>query len=205
MGPDFASRHVQDKVLSLLRNYAALYCGLHRLKMPSIFLGAPALCGRFNILLLSKYSQLKCKYTELNYWSKTHYGVYSMLIINLLSLSNVQGIVRLRYWDKEKNQCIREKTGAQNIVKEIKQYQKKWLQHVQRIDTNRIPKQALQYRPKGRRNIGWPKKRWRDQLHFENQGKENTPNLSWTCWWWGITIWGNLLSKTPKLRFLYMW
>ena len=26
--------------------------------------------------------------------------------------------------DKEKNQCIREKTGAQNIVKEIKQYQK---------------------------------------------------------------------------------
>jgi len=25
--------------------------------------------------------------------------------------------------DKEKNQCIREKTGAQNIVKEIKQYQ----------------------------------------------------------------------------------
>jgi hypothetical protein len=24
------------------------------------------------------------------------------------------------------------------IVKEIKQYQKKWLQHVQRMDTNRI-------------------------------------------------------------------
>ena len=31
------------------------------------------------------------------------------------------GITKL---DKEKNQCIREKTGAQNIVKEIKQYQK---------------------------------------------------------------------------------
>jgi hypothetical protein len=38
--------------------------------------------------------------------------------------------------DKEKNQCIREKTGAQNIVKEIKQNQEKWLQHVQRMDTN---------------------------------------------------------------------
>jgi len=36
--------------------------------------------------------------------------------------------------DKEKNQGIREKTGAQNIVKEIKQYQEKWLQHVQRMD-----------------------------------------------------------------------
>jgi len=42
--------------------------------------------------------------------------------------------------DKEKNQCIREKNGIGNIVKGIKQYQKKWLHHVQRIDTNRIPK-----------------------------------------------------------------
>ena len=66
------------------------------------------------------------------------------------------------------NQCIKEKTGAQNIVKEIKQYQKKWLQHAQRMDTNRLPRQALKYRPEGRRNIGRPKKRWRDQLHFED-------------------------------------
>ena len=29
-------------------------------------------------------------------------------------------------------------------------------------------KQVLQYRPKGRRNIGRPKKRWREQLHFED-------------------------------------
>ena len=29
--------------------------------------------------------------------------------------------------------------GAQNIVQEIKQYQKKWLKHVQRMDTNWIP------------------------------------------------------------------
>ena len=44
--------------------------------------------------------------------------------------------------DKEKNQCIRQKTGAQNVLQEIKQYQEKWLQHVQRMDTNRLPKQA---------------------------------------------------------------
>ena len=56
--------------------------------------------------------------------------------------------------DKEKKQCIRQKTGAQNTVKEVKQYQEKWLQHVQRMDTDRLPKQALQYKPKGRRNIG---------------------------------------------------
>jgi len=70
--------------------------------------------------------------------------------------------------DKEKNQYIRKKKVAKNTVKEIKQYQKKWLQHVQRMDTKRLPRQALKYRPEGRRNIGRPKKRWRDQLHFED-------------------------------------
>jgi len=80
-------------------------------------------------------------------------------------LRHLLGITKL---DKEKNQCIRENTGAQNIVKEIKQYQKKWLQHVERMDRNRLPRQALKYRPEGRRNIGQPKKRWRGQLHFED-------------------------------------
>ena len=76
-------------------------------------------------------------------------------------LRHLLGITKL---DKVKNQCIREKSGAQNIVKEIKQYQKKWLQHVQRMDRNtrRLPRQALKYRPEERRNIGRPKKRWRD-------------------------------------------
>ena len=91
------------------------------------------------------------------------------------SLRRLLGIIKS---DKEKNQCNRGKTGAQNIVKEIKQHQKKWLQHVQRMDRNRIPKQTLQYRPKGRRNLGRPKKRWRDQLHLEDYGTENTPNTS---------------------------
>ena len=47
-------------------------------------------------------------------------------------LRHLLGITKL---DKEKNQCIGGKTGAQNIVKEIKQCQEKWLQHVQRMDT----------------------------------------------------------------------
>jgi len=85
-------------------------------------------------------------------------------------LRHLLGITKL---DKEKNQCIREKTGAENIVKEIKQYQEKWLQHIQRMDTNRIPKQALQHKPKGRRYIGRPRKRWRDQFHFEGTRNRN--------------------------------
>ena len=60
-------------------------------------------------------------------------------------LRHLLGITKL---DKEINQRVMKKTGAQNIVKEIKQYQEKWLQHVQRMDTNRLPKQALLYKPK---------------------------------------------------------
>jgi len=79
-------------------------------------------------------------------------------------LRHLLGITKL---DKERNQCIRGKMGPQNVAKQLKQYQKKWLQHVQRMDIIRLPRQALKYRPEGRRSIGRPKKRWRDQLHFE--------------------------------------
>jgi hypothetical protein len=56
-------------------------------------------------------------------------------------LRHLLGITKL---GKEKNQRTRGKMGAQNIVKEIKQYHKKWLQHTQRVNTNSIPKLALQ-------------------------------------------------------------
>ena len=39
-------------------------------------------------------------------------------------------------------------------------------------------KTSTKYRPKGRRNIGRPKNRWRGQLHFEDQRTGNTPNPS---------------------------
>ena len=52
------------------------------------------------------------------------------------------------------------------------------------MDKNRLPKQALQYKPKRQRNIGRPRKRWRDQLHLEDQGTGNTPNPSGRWWWY---------------------
>jgi len=39
-----------------------------------------------------------------------------------------------------------------------------WFQHLQRMPQNRIPLKPYYYRPQGRRTIGRPKKRWREQL-----------------------------------------
>ena len=78
-------------------------------------------------------------------------------------VEDAMGRTQVFDWFRQFKEC-----GAQNIVKEIKQYQKKWLQHVQRMDRNGLPRQALKYKPERRRNFGRPKKRWRDQLHFED-------------------------------------
>ena len=63
----------------------------------------------------------------------------------------------------------------------------------------RLPKQALQYKPKRRRNIGRPRKRCRDQLHLEDQGTENTPNPSGTTMWVTVTIGEKKKEKTRKI------
>jgi hypothetical protein len=81
-------------------------------------------------------------------------------------LRHLLGITEL---DKEKNQCIRGKNWGTGHSKENKTIPEKVAtKHVQRMDKNRIPKKALQYRPKGRKNIGRPRKRWRDQLYLED-------------------------------------
>jgi len=44
------------------------------------------------------------------------------------------------------------------------EYGRNWLLHLQRMPQNRIPLKSYRYRPQGRRTIGRPKKRWREQL-----------------------------------------
>jgi hypothetical protein len=67
---------------------------------------------------------------------------------------------------KRKNQCIKGKTGTQNIVKEIKKCQKMWLQQVQR--RTQIEYQNKHYNI-DRKDEGTLEDRgWRDQLHLED-------------------------------------
>jgi hypothetical protein len=46
------------------------------------------------------------------------------------------------------------------IQDKITEYRIRWSAHPQRMDNSRLPKQALLYKPRGRRYVGSPRKRW---------------------------------------------
>jgi len=60
-------------------------------------------------------------------------------------------LVGINKLDGEINQSVREKLVVQNSVREVGHCQHNWLQNLHRMDTNRIPKQVLQYKPNGGR------------------------------------------------------
>jgi hypothetical protein len=49
-------------------------------------------------------------------------------------------------------------------VEEIQTNQRKWKEHVERMQDEIPPELALKYQPVGKRNRGHPKKRWKDQI-----------------------------------------
>jgi hypothetical protein len=76
------------------------------------------------------------------------------------------GLTRL---DRQRNPEIRNILKVDNIVEDIKQYQRRWVDHLERMDRSRLPKLAFQYQPRGWRDRGRPRARWKDQEHLELQ------------------------------------
>jgi hypothetical protein len=62
------------------------------------------------------------------------------------------------------NDSIRQELQTESILVKIDKYRRNWFLHLQRMSHNRIPSKAYRYNPQGRRAIGRPRKRWRDQL-----------------------------------------
>ena len=67
-------------------------------------------------------------------------------------------------YDHKTNNSIPKELRITSTLDKIDEYRKKWLLHIQRMSQNRIPLKSYNYRPQGRRSIGRPKKRWREQL-----------------------------------------
>ena len=68
------------------------------------------------------------------------------------------------FYDHKTNDYIRREIRVTGVLDKIDEYRRNWLSHLQRMPQNRIPLKSYRYRPQGRRTIGRPKKRWREQL-----------------------------------------
>ena len=55
-----------------------------------------------------------------------------------------------------------------NLNETINKNKQNWYIHIKRMDKNRIPRQMLDYRPRGHRNVGRPKRRWIDDISFDD-------------------------------------
>ena len=59
-------------------------------------------------------------------------------------------------WDKKRSSDIREQLGSFNINDKLTQYKINQMEHIQRMNDNKLSKKILNYKPEGRRNIGRP-------------------------------------------------
>jgi len=72
-------------------------------------------------------------------------------------LRSVTGYKRL---DKLRSEIIRKEVEIPGIQDVRTKYKQIWIIHLERMDDNRLPKHALNYKPRGRRDRGRPRKRW---------------------------------------------
>ena len=71
-------------------------------------------------------------------------------------LRSVKGYTRL---DKIRSEVIAKELEISGIQDVKSEYKQNWINHLERMDNTRLPKHALNYKPRGRRDLGRPRKR----------------------------------------------
>jgi len=88
-------------------------------------------------------------------------------------LRSVKGYTRL---DKIRSEVIRKELEISGTQDARSKYKQKWINHLERLDNTRLPKHALNYKPRGRRDRGRPRKRWHasvpEQVKRPNQWRK---------------------------------
>jgi predicted nucleotidyltransferase len=72
-------------------------------------------------------------------------------------LRSVKGYTRLA---KIRSEVIRKKLEISRIHYMRAKYKQNWNNHLERMDNTGLPKHVLNYKPRGRRDCGRPRKRW---------------------------------------------
>jgi len=134
------------------------YARMHRKMVIAIIFKGPARCNFLYILFT--YDARKLKYGSEN-WTLT---ASQRRRIEAAEMKLLRPLAGYTPYDQKTNNSIRKELRITSILDKIDEYRKKWLLQIQRMPQNRIPLKSYNYRPQGRRSIGRPKKRWREQL-----------------------------------------
>ena len=62
-------------------------------------------------------------------------------------------------WDYKRNDDVLKELRLEPVIKYIQEYQNKWMNHLRRMSSDRIPKAMIPYCPTGKRSLGCPRKR----------------------------------------------
>ena len=90
-------------------------------------------------------------------WVKTARDMTRLEAAEMVFLRSVKGYTRL---DKIRSEVIRKELKIPGIQDVRSKYKQNWFNHLERTDNTRLPKHALNYKLRGRRNRGRPRKRW---------------------------------------------
>ena len=90
-------------------------------------------------------------------WVTTTRDMTRLQAAEMRFLRNVKGYTRL---NKIRSDVIRKELKISGIQGVRSKYKQNWINHLERMDNTRLLKHALNYKPRGRRDHGCPRKRW---------------------------------------------
>jgi hypothetical protein len=90
-------------------------------------------------------------------WVTTKRDMTGLEAAEIRFLRSVKGYTRL---DKIRSEVIRKDLEISGMQDVRLKYKQNWINHLEGMDNTRLPKHALNYKPRGRRYRGRPRKRW---------------------------------------------
>ena len=90
-------------------------------------------------------------------WVTTKKDMAHLEAAEMRFLRSVTGYKRL---DKIRSEVTRKELDISGIQDVRLKYKQNWINHLERMDNTKLPKHALNYKPRGRRDRGRPRKRW---------------------------------------------
>ena len=112
------------------------------------------------------------------------FTILYMWRIEVAEMKLLRNLAGYKIYIHKTNDYIGRELRIKGIIDKIDKYRRNWFSHMQRMPQNRIPLKSYLYRPQGRRTIGRPKKRWREQLQLWRRDGSKGPVLNVWWWWW---------------------